>query len=61
MTTTCLFTYLKNWLQSQSFNNNELMEGVKMWLSLQAAGFFATGIQKHSLQYKYLKSSGDYT
>jgi hypothetical protein len=30
-----LLTYLKNWLQSQRFNNNddELMEGVKMWLS----------------------------
>jgi hypothetical protein len=29
-----LFTYLKNWLGSQRFNNNEeLMEGVKMWLS----------------------------
>jgi hypothetical protein len=33
-----LFTYLKNWLQSQCFNNNEiLMEGVKIWLSSQAA------------------------
>jgi hypothetical protein len=29
-----LFTYLKNWLGSQLFNN-ELMEGVKMWLSSQ--------------------------
>jgi transposase len=29
-----LFTYLKNWLQSQCFNNNEdLTEDVKMWLS----------------------------
>jgi hypothetical protein len=29
-----LFTYLKNWLRSQRFNNNEeLMEGVKTWLS----------------------------
>jgi transposase len=29
-----LFTYLKNWLLSQRFNNNEeLMDGVKMWLS----------------------------
>jgi hypothetical protein len=42
-----LFTYLKNWLQSQCFNNNEgLREGVKPWLSLQAADFFNTGIQK---------------
>jgi hypothetical protein len=30
-----LFTYLKNWLRSQRFNNNEdLMEGVKTWLKL---------------------------
>jgi hypothetical protein len=33
-----LFTYLKNWLGSQCFNNNEqLMEDVKMWLSSWAA------------------------
>jgi histone-lysine N-methyltransferase SETMAR len=39
-----LFTYLKNWLRSQRFSNNEeLMEGVKMWLT-QAADFFDTGI-----------------
>jgi hypothetical protein len=31
-----LFTYLKNWFRSQRFNNNELMEGVKTWLSSQA-------------------------
>jgi hypothetical protein len=43
----CLFTYLKNWLRSQRFNNNEeLMEAVKTWLSSQAADFFGTGIQK---------------
>jgi hypothetical protein len=31
------FTYLKNWLCSQRFNNNEkLKEGVKTWLSSQA-------------------------
>jgi transposase len=36
-----LSTYVKNWLGSQHFNNNEeLMEGVKMCLSSQAAGFF---------------------
>jgi hypothetical protein len=35
-----LFTYLKNWVQSYNFNNNELMEGVKMWLSSHAADFF---------------------
>jgi hypothetical protein len=40
-------TQLKNWLQSQHFNNNEeLMVGDKMWLSSQAADFFYTGIQK---------------
>jgi hypothetical protein len=32
-----LFTYLKNWLRSQRFNNyEELMECVKTWLSSQA-------------------------
>jgi hypothetical protein len=40
-----LFTYLKNWLRSQSFNNNEWMQGVKTWLSSQAADFCCTGIQ----------------
>jgi histone-lysine N-methyltransferase SETMAR len=40
-----LFTYQKNWLRSQRFNNNEeLMEDVKTWLSSQAADFFDTGI-----------------
>jgi hypothetical protein len=42
-----LFTYLKNWLRSQHFNNNkELMEGVETWLSSHAADFFETGTQK---------------
>jgi hypothetical protein len=42
-----LFTYMKNWLGSQHFNNNEeLMEGVKTWLSSQVADFFDRGIQK---------------
>jgi hypothetical protein len=36
-TTTCLPTFN---------NNEELMEGVKMWLSSQAADFFDTTIQK---------------
>jgi hypothetical protein len=27
--------HLKNWLRSQCFNNNELMKGVKTWLSSQ--------------------------
>jgi hypothetical protein len=34
-----LFTCPKNWFRSQRFNNTEeLMEGVKMWVSSQAAG-----------------------
>jgi histone-lysine N-methyltransferase SETMAR len=41
-----LFAYLKNWLRSQCFNNNELTEGLKTWLSSHVAGFFDTGIQK---------------
>jgi transposase len=42
-----LFTYLKNWLRSQRFNNDgELMEGVKTWISSQTADLFDTGIQK---------------
>jgi hypothetical protein len=29
-----MFTYLKSWVGSERFNNKEeLMEGVKMWLS----------------------------
>jgi hypothetical protein len=35
-----LFTYLKNWLRSKHFNNNEeLIEGVKTWLNSQVADF----------------------
>jgi hypothetical protein len=38
---------VKDWLRSKIFNNNEeLMEGLKLWLSSQAADFFDTGIQK---------------
>jgi transposase len=56
-----LFTYVMNWLRSQCFNNNEeLTEGVKTWLSSQAADFFDTGIQKLIPQYKYLNSASDY-
>jgi hypothetical protein len=57
-----LFTYFKNWLRSQHFNNNEeLMEGVKIWLSLQAADVFDTGLQKLIPQHdKYINSSHDY-
>jgi hypothetical protein len=44
------------------FNNNEeLMEGVKTWLSSMAADFFDTGIQKLIPQYdKCLNSGRDY-
>jgi hypothetical protein len=55
-----LLTYLKNWLGSQSFNNNELMEGVKTWLSSQAADLFDAGINKLIPRYKCLNSDGDY-
>jgi hypothetical protein len=56
-----LFTYLKNWLGSQLFSNNEeLMEGVKTWLSSHAADFFDTGLQKFIPRYKFLCSGGDY-
>jgi hypothetical protein len=57
-----LLTYLKNWLGSRHFNNNEeLMEGVKTWLSSLVADFFDTGIQKLFPQYdKVLNSGGDY-
>jgi hypothetical protein len=37
------------------------MENVKTWLSLQAADFFDTGIQKRILRYeKCLSFGGDY-
>jgi hypothetical protein len=49
-----LFTYLKNWLGSQRFNNNELMEGVKTWMSSQAS------IYKLIPRYKFFNSGGDY-
>jgi histone-lysine N-methyltransferase SETMAR len=56
-----LFTYQKNWLRSQRFNNNMLMEDVKTWLSSQASGFFDTGIQKLIPRYdKCLNFSSDY-
>jgi histone-lysine N-methyltransferase SETMAR len=41
-----LITYLKKWLRTQCFNNNELMEGLNEWLCSQAEDFFDTGIQK---------------
>jgi hypothetical protein len=56
-----LFTFLKNWLGLQRFSNNEqLMEGVKSWLSSQAADFYDTGIQELFPRYKCLNSGGDY-
>jgi hypothetical protein len=57
-----LFFYLKNWLGSQCFNNDEeFLEAVKTWLSSQAANFFDTGIQKFIPRYdKCLNSSGVY-
>jgi hypothetical protein len=55
-----LFTCLKNWLEAQHFNNNEeLMEGVKTWLSLQAADFFDTDIQKLVPRYDMCLNSGN--
>jgi hypothetical protein len=58
-----LFTYLKNWLGSQCFNNNEeLMEGIKTRLSSYAADFIDTGIQKLIPWYdKCINSSGNYS
>jgi histone-lysine N-methyltransferase SETMAR len=56
-----LFTHLKNWLESQRFNNNEkLMESAKTWLSSMAADFFDIGTQKIIPRYKCLNSGGDY-
>jgi transposase len=44
-----LFIYLRSWLGSQCFNSNEeLIEGIKMWLSSQAADFFEPGIKTFS-------------
>jgi hypothetical protein len=57
-----LFPYPKNGFGSQCFSNKqELMEGVKTWLSSQAADFLDTSIQKLVPRYdKCLNSSGDY-
>jgi histone-lysine N-methyltransferase SETMAR len=56
-----LFTYLKNRLRSQRFNNSEeLMESVKTWLSSYAADFFNTGIHKLIPRYKCLSCGGHY-
>jgi hypothetical protein len=53
------FTYLKNWLGSQYFNNNEeFMRDVKTWLRSQAADFFDIGIKKRIPPYDRSLSSG---
>jgi hypothetical protein len=55
-----LFTYIKNWLGSQHFiNNEELMEGVRTWLSSQVADFFDIGIQKLIPKYDRCLNSSD--
>jgi hypothetical protein len=54
-----LCTYLKNWLGSQRFNNNEeLTEGVET-AELEAADYFDTGIEKLSLRYDKCRNSVD--
>jgi hypothetical protein len=53
------FTYLKEWLQSQRYNNG-FMEGVKTWLNSQAADFFDTGIRKLTRQYDWCLNYGGY-
>jgi hypothetical protein len=54
-----LFTYLKNWLGSERFiRNKEFMEGVKTWLSSQAADFTDTGIEKLIHRYDKCLNSG---
>jgi hypothetical protein len=57
-----LFTYLKNWLRSQSFDSNEeLMEGVNLWFSSQAAYTLDTDKQKLIPRYdKCLNFDCDY-
>jgi hypothetical protein len=56
-----LLTYLKNWLRSQCFNNNEEMDAVKTLLSSQVADFFDTGIQTLISHHdKCLNLGGDY-
>jgi transposase len=56
-----LFTYTKKRFGTRRFNNNnELMEGVKTWLTSQTADFFDTGIQRLIPRYKCFNSSGDH-
>jgi histone-lysine N-methyltransferase SETMAR len=54
-----LFTYLKNCFGLERYNNNEeLMEGVKTWLSSQEADVFEAGVQKLNPRYDKCPSSG---
>jgi histone-lysine N-methyltransferase SETMAR len=56
-----LFTYPKTWLESQRFNNYEMMmDSVNTWLSSHAADFSDTGIKKIIPRYKCLNSGSDY-
>jgi hypothetical protein len=57
-----LFTRTKVWLGTPCLNTNEeLMDGVKDWLSSQAATFFDVKIQKLVSHYvKCLNSEGHY-
>jgi hypothetical protein len=44
-----IFTYLKSWLGSKHFNNDEeLMDGVKTWLSSQVADYSGRHIKIYS-------------
>jgi histone-lysine N-methyltransferase SETMAR len=56
-----LITYLKNWLGSQRFNDNEdsLQSVVETLLSSQAADFFDTGVQKLIPRHDKFLNSGD--
>jgi hypothetical protein len=57
-----MLSCLKNWMGSQRFNSNEeLVEGIKMWLSSRVADFFDMGMQKLIPRYdRCLSSSTDY-
>ncbi|KAJ4446670.1 hypothetical protein ANN_13367 [Periplaneta americana] len=48
-----LFPKMKNWIATQRFNDSEeFMDGVKIWLSTQAASFYEEGIHKLVLRYE---------
>jgi len=57
-----LFTKMKVWLATQRFHTNEeLMDGVNIWLHNLAALFFDEGLQKLVSRYdKYLNVDGNY-